>query len=335
MNPQVSRALARYRHVLRLGPTATRELVDEFGSAASIDDLPAWITELSDGVEPVTNSAFFARVLASRRLLNHPGHADQSSHGRKKKGTEPPTEDMAGSGKVGPKASGLGSVDNPGDIRAQAMGANPNYGGPYRGPVTAEVRRGGVSYTQNCTRVAIAYEMRRRGVDVTAGVGARNGDTTAAYVRTFRDGGRYATRVSEDLGRNMSARQVATEVESWPRGARGIVTVSGHTFNVERNPTTGKATFVDAQAASKKSPVMDSAAMTRRMRARGASTDERMAVARVDDLDVSDYGLRYVESSKLDIANGQIGKSDFPTPDPGRRASIEEINAMTPDDSYP
>lgn len=275
--------------------------------------------------------SFFDHVSMSRtRLLNHPGHADQSSHGRKKKGDAPQE-----GGKVGPKASKLGRVDNPDDARAQAAGANPNYGGPYKGPVTDAVKRDGVSYTQNCTRVAIAYEMRRRGVDVTAGVGTPRGDTTAAYVRTFRQDGKYATRVSEDLGRNMNARQVAGEVESWPLGGRGIVTVSGHTFNAERNPTTGKATFIDAQSASKKNPVMTTTQLTRRMKERGASTDERMAVARVDDLDVSDYGLRYVESSGLNIANGQVGKSTFPTPDEGRRATVEEIASMTPDDSYP
>lgn len=271
--------------------------------------------------------------MSRARLRNHPGHADQSSHGRKKGGA--PKEDGAGSGKVGPQASKLDRVDNPDDARAQALSANPKYGGPYDGPVTAEVMRDGVTYTQNCTRVAIAYEMRRRGVDVTAGVGTGRGDTTAAYVNTFRDGGRYATRVATDLDRNMNARQVAGEVESWPLGGRGIVTVSGHTFNAERDPQTGKATFIDAQSASKKNPVMTTTQLTRRMKARGASTDDRMAVARVDDLDVSDYGLRYVESSKLNIANGQVGKSRFPTPEQGRLASTEEIAAMTPDDSYP
>jgi hypothetical protein len=49
MNPQVSRALARYRNFLELGPQATEEIIAQYGSAKSVDDLPGWITELSEG----------------------------------------------------------------------------------------------------------------------------------------------------------------------------------------------------------------------------------------------------------------------------------------------
>lgn len=341
MTPQLSRHLGEVLGFNYATPAERDRVISAAVPVDTYDELPIGVRRLVEEIA-TRGPAAPARLLVGGQwvdlvdllgLLNHPGHSDQRSHGRKKGTAAEPGG--AGSGKVGPKASALDRVDNTDDARAQAMGANPNYGGPYQGPVTDEVRRDGVSYTQNCTRVAIAYEMRRRGVDVTAGVGTPRGDTTAAYVRTFRDGGKYATRVSEDLGRNMSARQVTDEVEAWPLGGRGIVTVSGHTFNVERNPKTGKATFIDAQAADRKSPVMDVKGLARRMKARGAPTDERMAVARVDDLDVSDYGLRYVESSKLNIANGQVGKSTFPSPEKGRIASVEEIAAMKPDDSYP
>ncbi|MBX6386792.1 MAG: hypothetical protein IRZ07_28080, partial [Microbispora sp.] len=207
--------------------------------------------------------------------------------------------------KMGPRASRLPRIAEPQDMRGTALAANPKYGGggTYEGPVTpAMLADGGVSYAQNCSRVVVAYEMRRRGLDVTAGPGTPMGDTPAVYLRTFRQGGKYATRVVRDLSRNMSARDIAREVESWPLGARGIVTVKGHTLNVERDPVTGRAVFIDAQAAKSKSPVMDLQAFIRRMKARGAPTDRWMAVARVDDLDLSDWGLRYVEAPDLDPA---------------------------------
>lgn len=247
-----------------------------------------------------------------------------------------PTREVAEHGTEGPWASTLPRVADPQDVRAQAMGANPGYLGPYRGPVTPEIERAGnVGYTNNCTRVALAYEMRRRGMDVTAGAATTAGDTVAAYLRTFRLRGKYAVRVERDLSRNMGAREIAAEVETWPLGARGIVTMQGHTLNVERDARTGRAVFIDAQAAKKKQPVMTLAAFIRRAESRGAPTDRWMAVARVDDLDVSDYGLRYVESPGLDIADGDVTKSRYPDTPDDRLPSDEDLLAMVPDDTYP
>jgi len=254
-----------------------------------------------------------------------------------KKTTPPPAGPPVDSGKLSPQASRLPKVTDPQDIRTQAMAANPRYGQAYNGPMTPEIERAGAAtYTQNCTRVVIAYEMRRRGIRVTAGAGTPLGETTASYVRTFRLDGKYATRVADDLGRSMSARQVAAEVESWPRGARGIVTMQGHTINVERDMVTGKAVFIDAQSAASKNPVMNLAAFQRRAQARGAPTDKWMAVARIDDLDLSDYGLHYVEAPELDIADGLVAKTEYPQ-DPAldRWSTFEEMAEMTPDDRYP
>ena len=52
-------------------------------------------------------------------------------------------------------------------------------------------------------------------------------------------------------GRLETLGRIAAEVETWPVGGRGIVTVQGHTLNAERGPN-GKAVFVDAQAARNK-----------------------------------------------------------------------------------
>lgn len=246
-------------------------------------------------------------------------------------------EEVARPAAIGPKASKLRKVADPEDMQAQAMGTNPRYLRAYEGPLTREMEEaGGVGYAQNCSRCVIAYEMRRRGLDVTAGAGLTTGDVGAVYLRTFRQDGKYATRIVKDLSREMSARDVAREVESWPRGARGIVTVQGHTLNVERDIATGKVRFIDTQAARDKSPVMDYAAFVRRMKARGAPTDRLVHVARVDDLDLSDYGLRYVESPGLRLTDGRVGRTEYPE-DPNSPYSLtwEETEQLTPDDTYP
>ena len=73
-----------------------------------------------------------------------------------------------------------------------------------------------------------------------------------------------------------------------------------------------------------------------RAKSRGAPTDKWAAVARVDDLDLSDYGLRYVESPSLSIADGHVGKTRLPQdPDSDSFSTFEQIAALTPDDSYP
>jgi hypothetical protein len=284
-----------------------------------------WSGRFSDEVTATRSQLTRALALLEQVPRNHPGHPDQKSHGRK------------GGTKADAQTADLPRVENPEDRRAQAMGTNPGYLGPYTGPVTPKIKRdGGANYAENCSRVVIAYEMRRRGIDVTAGAGSPVGDTIAAYVHTFRQDGKYSLRLAEDLSRNMSVRQVATEVESWPHGARGIVTIQGHTLSVERDTKTGKAVFIDAQTAKKKSPVLTRAQLEARMKSRGAPTDKWTAVARVDDLDLSDHGLRYVESPRLSIADGQVGKTAFPTdPDSPTFSSFEQIAALPPDDSYP
>jgi len=242
----------------------------------------------------------------------------------------------SGTGTVGPQAARLGRVADPQDARAQAVATNPRNGRAYEGPITPEIERsGGVGYSVNCTRVVIAYELRRRGIDVTAGAATTVGDITAAYIRAFRLDGRYATRIAEDLTGSLSAREVADTVATWPRGARGIVILDGHTVNVERDAITGKVVFIDAQNPGRNT-VMTLAQFTARMRSRGASVTEGMAVARVDDLDISDYSLRYVESPELDIADGQVGKSRFPQdPDSDTMTGFDEMADLPPDDTYP
>lgn len=304
--------------------------------AEMIDKIVRWTAGRRLQAEGIAGRHLY-RPGGATRAASAPTELPAWARDPRAKSSVAPTPTPSAVPKMGPRASRLPRIAEPQDMRGTALAANPKYGGAYEGPVTpAMLADGGVSYAQNCSRVVVAYEMRRRGLDVTAGPGTPMGDTPAVYLRTFRQGGKYATRVVQDLSRNMSAKDIAREVESWPLGARGIVTVKGHTLNVERDPVTGKAVFIDAQAAKSKSPVMDLQAFIRRMRARGAPTDRWMAVARVDDLDLSDWGLRYVEAPDLDPAAAQVRRTPWPDdPDSERFSTLEEMAEMTPDDSYP
>lgn len=117
-------------------------------------------------------------------------------------------------------------------------------------------------YQVNCQRVVQAYELRRRGYDVTAkkNPGDHSGDPAVfmQWIDGARqrqlDGGRYVvTRTTRDMVEAQDpdlakamvtdpGRYVTDTVEGWPVGARGWVAFyrdrgAGHIFNVENTPT--------------------------------------------------------------------------------------------------
>lgn len=111
-------------------------------------------------------------------------------------------------------------------------------------------------YDANCQRCVVAYEMRRRGYDVTAQptykgdelpkvVGAKSwGKWQGAFrgAKPENVGGRNATAVVNNIDKKM---------RSYGNGARAVVQVMyknrnfGHVFNVERRGNTNY--YVDAQ----------------------------------------------------------------------------------------
>jgi Papain fold toxin 1, glutamine deamidase len=100
----------------------------------------------------------------------------------------------------------------------------------------------GREYQVNCTGVAQAYELRRRGIDVTAGPieAGKNGRPTAKVVQDIW--GQGMTDGSKD--------DIVKAFEGYGDGARGVVRIrwdggGGHAFNVEN--VGGQVRFIDGQ----------------------------------------------------------------------------------------
>jgi hypothetical protein len=119
---------------------------------------------------------------------------------------------------------------------------NPKYKGPS-----------GV-YALNCSRVAQAYELRRRGFDVTASSRRKDISQIWAHLQQIwrRPDGSFPIENIVDIpGITRNAGNVSAEIlKKFPEGSRGSVTLywqkgGGHAFNWEL--INGKVQFVDAQ----------------------------------------------------------------------------------------
>lgn len=126
--------------------------------------------------------------------------------------------------------------------------ANPNFdkSGTY------------AEYTQNCQRCVVAYELRRRGYDVTA-LPTYEGDTlpTTRVIGNTKWGrwqGAFQKASPENVGGRTTSNivnNIEKRMKSFGDGARGVVSVTykksnrGHVFNVEQRK--GRTYFVDAQ----------------------------------------------------------------------------------------
>ena len=112
-------------------------------------------------------------------------------------------------------------------------GANPFYNGGTQGDFSA-----------NCQRAVAAYEMRRRGYDVMA-LPTYAGDRMPAannWAKVFN--GAKVENIGTSNPRTTQA-NLERQMKSYGNGARGIVSIPGHVFNVEN--VGGKVRYVDAQ----------------------------------------------------------------------------------------
>lgn len=130
----------------------------------------------------------------------------------------------------------IGSKGRPIGIENALEGANPFYNKRTMGA--------GGNFTENCQRAVIAYELRRRGYDVLA-LPTYSGDALPA-------GGRWkgAFKGAKQMNVGASSPQktqanLEKQMKSYGPGARGIVGIPGHVFNVEN--VGGKIRYVDAQ----------------------------------------------------------------------------------------
>lgn len=136
----------------------------------------------------------------------------------------------------------LGEKGEPMSMRQAYKGANPHYSTEYS------------EYSFNCQR-CVAYELRRRGYDVTAlptykgdilprNVTANNGIWMGAFQ------GAKATSVGARTAKGAIS-NISSQMGKWGDGSRAVVRVgwkgsrSGHVFNVENR--SGRMYYVDAQ----------------------------------------------------------------------------------------
>jgi Papain fold toxin 1, glutamine deamidase len=102
------------------------------------------------------------------------------------------------------------------------------------------------AYSENCTGVVQAYELRRRGYDVEAG-------PLEPHLRRDQNGqgGRFPNVIEQPWGRKFTDGTKSEIEEAFQEpGARGVVRIKwntggGHVFNVEN--VGGKVRFVDGQ----------------------------------------------------------------------------------------
>lgn len=112
-------------------------------------------------------------------------------------------------------------------------GANPFYNGGTQGDFSA-----------NCQRAVAAYEMRRRGYDVMA-LPTYAGDrmpSAGNWEKVFNNAKRLNVGASSP---QKAQANLESQMKSYGNGARGIVGIPGHVFNVEN--VGGKIRYIDAQ----------------------------------------------------------------------------------------
>ena len=192
-----------------------------------------------------------------------------------------------------------------------AKGTNPNYGASRGGPTYREEARAGKAwdssmgappsgaYEENCTNAVQGFEMRMRGYDVTAAplhvldkYGYASGRTVAevdhqlATSWTLPGGAPHGRSIAGQPWRSL--KEIDAEVQAWPEGGRGFVTVGKHVFNVVKSG--GKSVYVEAQFDASPTRVM-----TREYKKKYKSEPfgsppkvEEAKMIRLDDLEPSD-----------------------------------------------
>ena len=118
-------------------------------------------------------------------------------------------------------------------IERALEGANPFYNGGAQG-----------DFSENCQRAVVAYELRRRGYNVIA-LPTYAGDKLPSGNRWQ---GAFQRAKTISVGASTPQKTQANleaQMRSFGHGARGIVKIPGHVFNVEN--VRGKIRYVDAQ----------------------------------------------------------------------------------------
>ena len=179
----------------------------------------------------------------------------------------------------------LGTRGKEKSIGDATIGSNPNYNGDYK------------EFSNNCQRVVVAYEARRRGYDVMAQPtfkgdtlnqvaynDEKNGISRGRWMGAFQNA--KPVNVSSTTGQGVLS-NVESQMKNYGDGARGVVQIfykggGGHVFNVEQR--NGKTQYIEAQAGKIKNMG----------RVINNVIPERVALVRTDNLKFSDRAKNFV-----------------------------------------
>ena len=184
----------------------------------------------------------------------------------------------------------MGSKGKPLSIGESVVGTNPRHSYDYR------------EYSQNCQRCVVAYELRRRGYDVTAQPTFPGDDLSRiAYTDTKNNiyaakwRGAFKNAKTENVGvrgnNSRAEKEVIQNIENkmhgYGNGSRAVIQIlyrggGGHVFNVENQ--NGRVTYVEAQTGQIKDIAKT---MT------SVKTDS-VNIVRVDNLRVSERAKKFV-----------------------------------------
>lgn len=184
--------------------------------------------------------------------------------------------------------SALGTKGKEKSMGDAMLGSNPHYSGDYR------------EYSQNCQRVVVAYEARRRGYDVTALPtydgdklnqvaynDTKNGVARGRWMGAFQ--GADPVNVSGHTGKAVM-NNIDNQMKNYGEGSRGVVQIfykngGGHVFNVERK--NGKTNYIEAQTGK----VKDFGSTLQNVKV------GNVALVRTDNLKFSDRAKNFVTKS--------------------------------------
>ena len=179
----------------------------------------------------------------------------------------------------------IGTKGQPNSIAESVVATNPHHSFDYR------------EYSENCQRCVVAYELNRRGYDVTA-LPTYKGDTLnrVAYFNpstgTFegRWKGAFRNAKTENVGSSTPdgvMSNIERKMRSYGDGSRAVVQVfyksgGGHVFNVENQG--GRVVYVEAQTGR----------MREAGRTFGSVRTNQVNLVRTDNLRISERAKNFV-----------------------------------------
>lgn len=175
----------------------------------------------------------------------------------------------------------IGTKGKPYSIDNSLKNVNPNHSYQYS------------EYSENCQRCVVAYELRRRGYNVTA-LPTYEGDTLP-QVNAYGNGrwqmafkGAKSVKVGSTSASKTQA-NLEAKMRSYGSGSRAVVRIPGHVFNVEN--VGGKIRYVEAQTGQK----YTSNKIFSNMSSRQTSN---ISLIRTDNLRISDRARHLVTLAK-------------------------------------